>query len=192
MRPSERSSAVLTPSPLTPADLALLQGTLLFGEADVEALRMSRPLVEEHADAILDVWYGFVASTPQLLQYFSHAESGEPNGDYLAKVRVRFRQWITDTAAAEYDQGWLDYAHEIGLRHHTTKKNLTDGADSVPIVHFRYLSALIVPITTTLRPFLEQGDHTPEQVEAMHQAWVKSVLLQTILWSHPYVNKGEF
>jgi hypothetical protein len=39
---------------------------------------------------------------------------------------------------------------------------------------------------------LEQGDHTPEQVEAMHQAWVKSVLLQTILWSHPYVNKGEF
>jgi len=179
-------------SPLDLDDLAALQGSLLFGEEDVRALRMSLPLVREHADEILDVWYGFVASTPQLVVYFSDAKSGEPDGDYLAAVRERFERWITVTARAEYDQDWLDLAHEIGLRHHSTKKNLTDGADSVPIIHFRYIPALVYPVTATLRPFLERGDHTPEEVEAMHQAWIKSVLIQSILWSHPYVHEGEF
>jgi hypothetical protein len=26
----------------------------------------------------------------------------------------------------------------------------------------------------------------------MHQAWIKSVLLQVTLWSHPYVKDGDF
>jgi len=26
----------------------------------------------------------------------------------------------------------------------------------------------------------------------MHQAWVKAVLLQVILWSEPYVRPGDF
>lgn len=179
-------------SPLDLEDLRNLEGALLFGESDIEALRMSLPLVEPQKEAILDVWYGFVASTPQLVQYFADRDSGAPDPEYLARVRVRFGQWISDTARAEYDQDWLDRQHEIGLRHHSTKKNLTDGANSVPIIHFRYLPALVYPVTATLRPFLEAGDHTPEQVEAMHQAWIKSVLLQSILWSHPYVNEGEF
>lgn len=179
-------------SPLTLRDLELLSGSLLFGEDDVAALRLSLPLVEEHADEILDVWYGFVASTPQLVQYFADADSGAPDHRYLAEVRKRFKQWIFDTARAEYDQDWLDYQHEIGLRHHSTKKNRTDGVSSVPIIHFRYLPALVYPVTATLKPFLERGDHSPEDVERMHQAWIKSVLLQSILWSHPYVNEGEF
>jgi hypothetical protein len=59
-------------------------------------------------------------------------------------------------------------------------------------VHLRYLVALAYPITTTLKPFLEKGEHSAEEVERMHQAWVKSVLLQAILWSQPYVREGEF
>jgi len=35
-------------------------------------------------------------------------------------VRQRFGQWILDTAAANYDQQWLDFQREIGLRHHRT------------------------------------------------------------------------
>ena len=31
-----------------------------------------------------------------------------------------------------------------------------------------------------------------DQVEAMHAAWSKSVLLQAILWSRPYVTSGDF
>jgi hypothetical protein len=51
---------------------------------------------------------------------------------------------------------------------------------------------LVVPITTTLKPFLAEGGATAEELEAMHQAWVKAVLLQVILWSYPYVRDGDF
>ena len=183
---------VLARSPLDLEDLQLLQGSLLFGPDDVEALRMSLPLVERQAEQILDVWYGFVGSTPQLVRYFGHPQTGAPNPEYLARVRERFHEWILVTAGANYAQGWLDLQYEIGLRHHTTKKNRTDGVEAAPIVHFRYLPALVYPVTATLRPFLESGDHSAEEVERMHQAWIKSVLLQSILWSYPYVRDGEF
>jgi len=179
-------------SPLRMGDLERLQATLLFGDEDVEALRMSLELLRPRVEEVLDVWYGFVGSTPHLVHYFSDARTGEPDPAYLASVRVRFADWVLETARAEYDQEWLDHQYEIGLRHHSAKKNRTDGASSVPIVHFRYLPALVYPVTATLRPFLEAGDHTPEEVERMHQAWVKSVLLQSILWSQPYVRAGEF
>jgi hypothetical protein len=52
--------------------------------------------------------------------------------------------------------------------------------------------ALLIPITTTLKPFLAEGGASPDEVEAMHQAWVKAVLLQLILWTQPYVREGEF
>lgn len=179
-------------SPVTLDELRLLQETLLFGEDDRLALRESMTVLEPHVEEILDTWYGFVASTPQLVVYFSHAETGEPDARYLAEVRKRFRQWIFDTAAADYDQRWLDYQHEIGKRHHSVGKNRTDRVDSVPIIHFRYLPALVYPVTATLKPFLERGGHSPEEVDRMHQAWIKSVLMQSILWSHPYVKSGEF
>lgn len=189
---SAEEARTLSRSPVSPEELALLQGALLFGAEDVEALRRSRPILEPQVEDILDVWYGFVGSTPQLLESFVDAKSGEPDGRYLAQVRERFGAWILETAEAEYDQDWLDRQHEIGLRHHSTAKNRTDGVDSTPIVHFRYLQALVYPITATLKPFLEKGLASPEEVERMHQAWTKSVLLQAILWSHPYVNEGEF
>jgi len=182
----------LARSPVSLDDLHKLQQALLLGEDDLAALRMSLPVLEPQVEQILDVWYGFVGSTPHLLHYFSSAKTGKPDGAYLDAVRKRFGQWILDTARADYDQRWLDYQHEIGLRHHTTKKNRTDGADSVPIIHFRYLPALVYPVTATLKPFLQKGGHSDADVERMHQAWIKSVLLQAILWSHPYVRDGEF
>ena len=33
---------------------------------------------------------------------------------------------------------------------------------------------------------------SPEDLEAMYQAWVKAVILQVILWTHPYVKWGDF
>lgn len=179
-------------SPLTVADLDRLRQVVLLGDDDLAALRQSLPILEPQVEQILDVWYGFVGSVPHLLHYFTDASTGKPDGDYLAGVRKRFGQWILATARANYDQQWLDQQHEIGLRHHSTRKNRTDGARSVPIVHFRYLPALVYPVTATLKPFLEKGGHDAAAVDRMHQAWIKSVLLQTILWSHPYVHDGQF
>jgi Protoglobin len=179
-------------SPFSIDDFGRMQRSVLFSEDDVRALRQSYDVVKDQVEAILDVWYGFVGSQPHLLASFTHRDTGQPIGDYLGRVRQRFGQWILDTAKADYDQAWLDYQHEIGLRHHRAKKNQTDAAASTALVPFRDLFLLVVPVTTTLKPFLARGGHGPAEVDAMHAAWVKSCLLQVTLWSHPYVKDGDF
>lgn len=179
-------------SPLTLKDLEALKRSMLFTDDDIRYLRMSRPILEGQTDAILDVWYGFVGSTPELVHFFGNKETGKPEGEYLARVRARFGQWILDTADGNFDQKWLDYQHEIALRHHSTKKNQTDNAPSVPVVSYRYIPALTIPVTTTLKPFLAKKGASAEDVDKMHAAWVKAVLLQAILWGEPYVRDGEF
>ena len=178
-------------SPLGLDDLELLKATLLLGDDDLAALRRSGELLASRVEEIRDVWYGFVGANPHLLAAFSDPD-GQPDQAYLAAVRRRFGRWILDTARAEFDQTWLDYQHEIGLRHHRTGKNRTDGARAADHIPLRYILALLVPITTTLKPFLAEGGAAPDEVEAMHQAWVKAVLLQVILWSQPYVREGDF
>jgi hypothetical protein len=179
-------------SPVTLEEFELMKQSVLFGEDDVKHLRLSHDVLRHEVEAILDVWYGFVGAHPHLLASFTSRADGKPLGDYLSAVRARFGRWILDTARAEYDQRWLDYQHEIGLRHHRTKKNRTDGANSTDIVPFRDLFALIFPVTFTLRPFLAKAGHPAEVVDAMYAAWVKSCLLQVTLWSHPYVKDGDF
>jgi hypothetical protein len=178
-------------SPLRLDELGLLKATLLMGDDDLAALRRSGQVLAGRVEEILDVWYGFVGANPHLLAAFTGPD-GQPDQAYLAAVRRRFGRWILDTARAEYDQAWLDYQQEIGLRHHRSGKNRTDGARAADHIPLRYVLALLVPITTTLKPFLAEGGAAPDEVEAMHQAWVKAVLLQVILWSQPYVRDGDF
>jgi len=182
----------LAKAPYTLADLQALQKSLLFTEEDVKALRQSKAILADQTDAILEVWYGFVGATPELVHFFSNAKTGKPEGAYLEAVRKRFVLWVLDTADANYDQKWLDWQYEIGLRHHRTKKNKTDRAPSVAQVNFRYIPALTIPITTTLKPFLAKKGASAADVEKMHAAWVKSVLMQSILWSQPYIKDGAF
>jgi len=185
-------TGVVARSPVTLGDFELMKKSALFGDEDIKYLRLSHDVVKDQVEAILDVWYGFVGSTPHLLASFTGKDDGKPLGDYLGAVRKRFGQWILDTARAEYDQKWLDYQHEIGLRHHRTKKNRTDAAASTGIIPFRDLFLLISPVTLTLKPFLSKEAHAAEDVEKMSAAWVKSCLLQVTLWSHPYVKDGDF
>lgn len=179
-------------SPLSMQDFDLLKRSVLFTDEDVKALRMSLEVLRDQTEAILDVWYDFIASSPHLVQVFVNKKDGKPDEKYLAAVRQRFGQWILDTAAANYDQKWLDYQYEIGLRHHRAKKNKTDNVEASDIIPLRYILALVYPVTATLKPFLAKKGHRAEDVEKMHQAWIKSVLLQVILWSQPYVREGDF
>lgn len=178
-----------TPSPVTVQELAELKASVLFGPDDEAALREAGELLAGKVEEVLDVWYGFVGANPHLLAQFSTPD-GEPEEAYLAAVRGRFGQWILDTCNRPYDEQWLAYQEEIALRHTERKKNRTDDATSTPFVPLRHLIALIYPITATIRPFLE-GDGVPtDRVDAMHEAWRKSVVLQVALWSRPYAPAG--
>lgn len=184
-------TAAVPPSPLSLEEFELLKKSVLFTEEDEQYLRLAGDVLADQIEDVLDLWYGFVASHPHLVYYFSGPD-GQPQAAYLAAVRKRFGQWIHDTCQRPYDQDWLNYQHEIGLRHHRAKKNRTDQVQSVPHIPHRYLVAFIYPITATIKPFLAKKGHRPEEVEKMHQAWFKSVVLQVALWSYPYVREGDF
>lgn len=179
-------------APISMDEFSKLKQAVLFTDEDVRYLRMSADVLKDQVEDILDVWYGFVGSHDFLLYYFTDKETGQPNGEYLGAVRKRFGQWILDTANANYDEKWLAYQFEIGRRHHRSGKNKTDKVNSVENISQRYLVAFIVPITTTLKPFLAKRGHSAEEVEKMYLAWLKSVTLQVAIWSHPYVRDGDW
>lgn len=178
-------------SPVSLEEFTLLKQTVLFTQEDERYLRLAGDVLEDQVEDILDLWYGFVGSHPHLVYYFTGPD-GQPISEYLAAVRKRFGQWILDTCRRPYDQDWLNYQHEIGLRHHRSKKNQTDGVQSVPHIPLRYLIAFIYPITATIKDFLAKKGHSAEDVEKMFHAWFKSVVLQVILWSYPYAKEGDF
>jgi hypothetical protein len=177
-------------SPVSVADLDLLKKTVLFTAEDEKNLKLAGQVLQDQTNEVLDLWYGFVGSNEHLIKYFG--KNGQPNMDYLTAVKARFEQWIMDLCTKPYDQIWLNYQHEIALRHHSSKKNKTDNVDAEPIIHYRYLVAFIFPITATIKSFLAKKGHDVETVEAMYAAWFKAVTLTVILWTYPYINKNEF
>lgn len=181
----------LPEAPYDEEDLEKLQAAVMFDEADEDALREAGEVLEPQIDEILDLWYDFVGANDHLVYYFTDGE-GNPDEEYLDRVRERFGQWIRDTCNPPYDQEWLNYQYEIGRRHTREKKNRTDDADAVDHIHARYLIAFIYPITATIRDFLENGDHGEAEVEEMFHAWFKSVTLQVTLWTQPYFPEGDW
>ncbi len=180
----------LETSPVSLDDLELLKKTLLWSKDDEKYIKMAGEILSEQIDKILDLWYGYVGSHQHLLYYFTDGK--EVINEYLDAVRLRFGQWIKNLCFRTYDQSWLNYQYEIAKRHHKIKKNLTDNVQSVPFVNFRYLVAFIYPITSTIKGFLSNGGHSPQEIEAMYDAWFKAVVLSVVLLCYPYVKEGEF
>jgi hypothetical protein len=181
-------SPQLARSPVTLADLEALKQAIGFGEEDHRALQSAWEVLQDQIDEVFDHWMGLFG--PLFASYFNGPD-GKPIGGYLHAAHARFTRWIEDTCTRPYDQAWLDYQHEIGLRHHRAKKNLTDEAESVPVVHLRYLVALLYPMST-IRHLLAAKGHNADEVDRMHQAWTKALVLHVALWSHPYVTDGDW
>ena len=116
-------------------ELAELRASVLLGPEDERALRQAGEVLADQVEEVLDVWYGFVAANPHLLEAFAGPD-GEPVARYLQQVRGRFGQWILDTCNRSYDDAWLAYADEIGRRHDRSGKNQADevvAADNIPL-----------------------------------------------------------
>jgi Protoglobin len=177
----------LAASPVSEGDVELLEETLLWSEDDDRYLRLAGEVLGDQVDDVLEVWYGYVGAHEHLVRYFADRD-GTPIGPYLERVRARFAQWVRDVCARPRDQAWRDYQHEIALRHTRAKKNQTDDVDSVPEISMRYLVAFIFPITATMRSFLAAKGHDAADVDGMHTAWFKAVVLHVCLWTQPYAS----
>jgi hypothetical protein len=175
-------------SPVTLEELELLKSTVFFTEDDARYLRLAGEVVADQIDEIIEVWF---SAHPYLYRYF-RGPDGTLIWPYVQAVRRRSAEWILRSCLRSYDQAWLDYTHEVGLRHHRTKKNLTDAVDAPPLIPLRYVIAFSYHTGEMLKPFLTKKGHSPDEVEKMHNAWWKSVLLQVALWSYAYVKEGDW
>jgi hypothetical protein len=174
-------------SPLTLEDLARLREAAWLTSDDEAALRDAADILVDQTDDMVTAWRARLGQQPWLAGYSGHPD-GTPNPEYGAAPKPRFERWIIDACTRPLDQDWLDYQHEIGLRHTRAKKNLTDGADSLDQVPLRYLLAFTAVVIATAREYLAADGASPEQVDRMHAAFTKSVMLHVTVWSRAYVD----
>lgn len=173
-------------SPLTLTDLQQLVAAVGLTDDDHRYLQMAGGVLGDQADAMVTAWRAYLGDHPHLARYSAHPD-GRPNPEYSAASKPRFVQWIVDSCTRPLDQAWLDYQQEIGLRHTAQKKNQTDHADSTEHIPLRYLLAFTAMVIATGHEYLANKGHSPEDVERMHAAWTKSVMLHVTVWTRPYV-----
>jgi len=175
-------------SPLGLQDLEKLKISVGWTEEDERYRHMAGEVLSDQTKPLVNHWRReIIGSIPNLIRH-SRTPDGGPLPDYQAKSGLRFEQWVLDTCFRPYDQDWLNYQHEIALRHTSLKKNTTDGVDSTPYVPLRDIIAFVAVMNETIKPYLSSKGHTVEDVEKMHRAWTKSLQLQIALWAMPYTN----
>jgi len=177
----------LATSPVSMKELEQLKQTISLDSEDERYLRIAGDVLKDQTESVVTLWRGVISSTPHLALYFKDAQ-GNPDEQYKASVKERFKQWIIDVCTKPYDQDWLNYQHEIGLRHMHAKKNQTDNADAPPYIPMRYVLGFTAVVNDTIKPFLVKKGHSLGVIEKMHKAWCKAVLLHVTLWTRAYCN----
>jgi len=176
-------------SPITTQELEHLRQSAGFSAEDERWLRVAGEVLSNQTKGLVEKWRAVIAAHPHLAKY-SQRLDGQKDAHYSETSGLRFQQWVLDTCLRPYDQDWLNYQQEIALRHTSVKKNKTDDAQSAPTIHLRDVVAFAAVINdpNVIKPFLAAKGHSSGEVEKMHQAWCKSVLLQVALWTEPYTD----
>jgi hypothetical protein len=178
----------LARSPVSLDELESLKVSVGFTVEDERALRLAGEVLTKQTEQIVDLWRsGIIAAIPNLARH-SRSPEGNPLPAYSVNSGLRLQQWILDTCLRPYDQDWLDYQHEIALRHTSVKKNRTDDVQSTPYIPLRDILAFIAVMNETIKPFLAAKRDSAETVSKMHEAWCKSMQLQMALWAKPYMD----
>ncbi len=175
-------------SPATLADLERLKVSTGFTKEDEYYLHMAGVVLDAQVETIVNHWRAnIIAGIPHLAKHSRNLD-GTPAPDYLARSNQRFQQWIRDTCLRPYDQDWLNYQHEIALRHTSLKKNQTDGVTSTPYVPYGDIIAFVAVLNETMHSYLAANGHDAAAVSGMHKAWCKSMHIQIALWAGAYMD----
>lgn len=180
----ERDDA--TASIISLADLEKLKRSVGFTREDELFLHLAGAVLADQTRSLVDRCLSTIAETPQLARYSQKSEK-PPIDNHSPNIRQRFQHWILDTCLRPYDQNWLNRQQEVALRH-SVIKNGADGVDTAPCVPLYEIIGFTNIINDTIKPFLGSKGHNEAQVEKMHSAWCKSVLMQTALWAEPYLD----
>ena len=184
-------TATVPKSPITLVELEQLKISAGFATEDERFLRLAGEVLADQTRQIVEHWRsGIIASIPHLARH-SQSPDGQLLPGYLKSSNLRFQQWILDTCLRPYDQDWLNYQHEIALRHTTAKKNQVDAVSSTTYVPFHDIIAFTATMNATIKVFLAAKAHSLQEVEHMHQSWRKSIQLQLALWSKTYMDASS-
>jgi len=175
-------------SPVSESELAQLEQTAGWTAEDAAVLARHADLFRAKAESMVDSWRAVIGSQPHLAHWFTRPDGG-PDDEYKARVKRRFVQWVADVAIRPHDRDWLNYQHEIGLRHTPAKKNRTDGTHTPPVVPFRFLLAF-VPVVLPVRGFFRDAVKSEQELKKLEDAWTKAVVLHITLWSRAYISDG--
>jgi hypothetical protein len=85
---------------------------------------------------------------------------------------------------------WLTPEDKQALRE--AAEILADQADSLNHIPLRYLLAFTAVVIATSRDYLAAKGASPEQVDRMHAAFTKSVMLHVTVWTRPYVGAADW
>jgi hypothetical protein len=181
-------SEQLAQSPVSLADLENLKKSAGFTPEDQRYLRLAGEVLAGQVKQIVQHWRtDIIGKIPNLARH-SRTPDDKPIPEYSAQSGLRFEQWILDTCFRAYDQDWLNYQHEIALRHTSLKKNKTDNVKSTPYVPLRDIIAFTAVMNETMKPYLAANGNSADEIEKMHRAWCKSIQLQIALWARPYAD----
>jgi hypothetical protein len=178
-------------SPLTLQDLEHLKAVVGLTPEDEEVLHEAGEILADQAGDMVTAWRARLGDLPFMRPYSGHPD-GTPNPGYGAASKPRFDRFIIDACTRPLDQDWLNYQHEIGLRHTRAKKNVTDHADSLDHIPLRYLLTFTAVVIVTSRDYLAAKGAAPAQVDRMHAAFTKSVMLHVTAWTRPYVDTKQW
>lgn len=146
-------------------DFGLRKKAVPSSRDDVKHVRLSSEVLGEKFEAMLEAWYRFLGSNPLVLCYFTKKSYDRPDAEYLAAVRKAFGQWIVESGDVESEQNRLGELHDTS-HVHSAATNWTESAEDMQRVILGYVLALLYPVT-------------PKQ--KLHQAWVKSVIQETLV-----------
>ena len=182
-------SSKVARSPITVTELQQLKQSAGFTPEDERWLHAAGDVLKGQTKALVEKWRAAISAHPHLARY-SLRPDGQKDLRYSEASGLRFQQWVLDTCFRPYDQDWLNYQHEIALRHTSAKKNKTDNVQSAPTIRLRDIIAFSAVISDPdiMKPFLAAKGHSAADVERMYQAWRRSVVLQIALWAEPYAN----
>jgi hypothetical protein len=178
-------------SPLTLEDLERLKAVVGVTADDEDALVEAARILADQADDMVTAYRKRLGELSFMRAYSGYPD-GTPNSEYGAASKPRFDRFIIDACTRPLDQDWLNYQHEIGLRHTRAKKNVTDHADSLDHIPMRYLLAFTAVVIATAREYLAAKGAPAEQVDRMHSAFTKSVMLHVTVWTRPYVDAADW
>ncbi len=175
-------------SPISLRELEELKVTAAFTDEDARYLQLAGLALEGQTRQVVEHWRSHViASIPHLARH-SRTPEGAAIPEYLARSNRRFEQWILDTCQRPYDQDWINYQHEIALRHTSARKNKVDGVRSTPFAPLGDIIAFAAVMNETIKPYLAAKGNSADEVEKMHRAWCKSMHIQLALWTAAYAD----